>query len=378
VRASQASQIYPDLLSDEADAATASLVRDLGDLYRGASAPAALRHSLHVALAESTHSPVNLDRANGRRSRFGIRASALMVAAAAVLVIGVVGYAVAPAIQHLLATERGVPTLPMQEIAQSETANGVTVKVDRAYADVNRIIVAYTIQVPAGFNNSTSGIDGKITLNDAQGASFPVIQGQGITGDAPHTSAGLVSFDAESLPPGTAHLDLRLNFPDVRAKSQQQGASDLTAGAFAFTFALPVGSGQIVTASKTEVANQVPVTLDRIVVTQSETRVYMRFPAGAGIGASDWYADVHVFGAGWDSRQLPAGFSGEMTLGSMFTNSSGEHVTTFSGDYRSRHGEWSVTVDALSAVDTKAPSTESGLPKQARVAGPWTYKVSLP
>lgn len=378
MRTSQISDVYPDLLSDEADAVTTSLIRDLGDLYRGSSAPAGLRHSLDAALAESRHSPVHLVSAHARRSRFGIRASALMVAAAAALVIGVAGYAVAPAIQQLLATERGVTTLPMQDIAQSQTSNGVTVKLDRAYADVNRIIVAYTIQVPVGFDNSTSGIDGKITLNDAQGSTFPVIEGQGVNGDTPRTIAGLVSFDAESLAPETSRLDLRLKFPDVRAKALQQGASGLTAGAFAFNFTLPVGPGRTVTVNKSAIANGVSVTLYRMVVTQSETRMYMTFPASAGIGASDWHADVHVSGAGWDSRHLPAGFSGEMTLGSMFTNSSGEHITTFSGDYRSRHGEWTITVDALSAVDTKAPSNGSGQPKQARVAGPWTFTVSLP
>lgn len=164
----------------------------------------------------------------------------------------------------------------------------------------------------------------------------------------------------------------------VRAKALQQGASDLTAGALVFNFILPVGPGRTVIVNKSAIANGVSVTLDRMVVTQSETRMYMTFPASAGIGASDWYADVHVSGAGWDSRHLPAGFSGEMTLGSMFTNRSGEHITTFSGDYRSRHGEWTITVDALSAVDTKAPSNGSGQPKQARVEGPWTFTVSLP
>jgi len=375
VRANQAADA---LLSEEADAVTTRLIRDLGDLYRSSSAPVGLRHSLDTALAEIAHSGIHSVSPHARRSRFGIKASALMVVTAAALVVGVVGYAVAPAIQQLLATERGVATLPMQAIAQSQTSNGVTVRLDRAYADANRIIVAYTIQVPAGFNNSTSGIDGKIALTDGQGAAFPIIEGQGVNGDTPHSSAGLMSFDAESLAAGTTHVDLRLNFPDVRAKSEQQGASDLVAGAFTFNFTLPVQAGRLVTVSKTVVANAVPVTVDRIVVTQSETRVYMRFPASAGIGASDWNADVHISGAGWDSRQLPAGFSGEITLGSMFMNSSGEHISTFSGDYRSRHGEWTVTVDSLFGVDTTTPSSGSDQPKQARVAGPWTFMVSVP
>jgi hypothetical protein len=60
-------------------------------------------------------------------------------------------------------------------------------------------------------------------------------------------------------------------------------------------------------------------------------------PSFGGIDASHWNADAHLSGAGWDSRQLPAGFSGEMTVGSMVVNSSGEHVTTSSGNHRGRH-----------------------------------------
>jgi hypothetical protein len=192
-------------------------------------------------------------------------------------------------------------------------------------------------------------------------------------------SSGLVTFDAESLAPGTADVTLRLTFPDVRAKAEKPAGSDLTAGAFAFTFSVPVAPGRVVTVSKTVVAKGVPVTLERVVITPSETRAYLRFPASAGIDDSGWIADAHVSGAAWDSRQiqLPNGFTGLMTTGGFFMNGSGEHVTTFSGDFRGHHGEWTFTVDSLSGVDsTSAP--QGGLPKQARIDGPWTFRFSLP
>ncbi len=373
----QALDAYPDVLGDEDDAAISKLVINLASIYRGPGTPIAVRKSLNAALLETVKKAPRSVAGRARRQRRGFRTGALIAAAALVLIAGVVGYAVAPLVDQLLATEQGVATLPMQNIGQAQSANGVTVKVERAYADVNRIIVAYTIQVPAGFANSTSGIDGKIGLTDDQGVAFPVIEGQGVDGNTAHVSAGLVTFDAESLGSDTASVSLRLTLPDVRAKAEKAAGSDLVAGAFAFQFTVPVMPGRVIAVSKTVVANGVPVTLERVVVTPSETRAYVRFAASAGIDASDWNADAHISGAGWDSRQLPAGFSGEMTVGSMFTNSSGEHVTTFSGDYRGRHGEWSLTVDALSGIDTKAPSSE-GLPKQARIAGPWIFKLSLP
>jgi hypothetical protein len=264
----------------------------------------------------------------------------------------------------------------MHTIGQTQTANGVTVTLERAYADVNRVIVVYKIQVPAGFAHSTSGIDHKIQLIDTQGSTLPLIDASGLADEASHLSTGLVTFDAESLAPGTADLTGRLTFLDVRAKAAKPGESDLTAGAFTFTFSVPVASGREVTVSRTVVAKGVPVTLERVVITPSETRAYLRFQASAGIPDGGWSTYAHMSGAGWDSRQLPA-FKGLITLGSSFMNGRGEHVQTFSGDFSGRHGEWTFTVDALFGSDTTVPNDQNGLPKQARIEGPWTFKFSL-
>jgi hypothetical protein len=67
-----------------------------------------------------------------------------------------------------------------------------------------------------------------------------------------------------------------------------------------------------------------------------------------------------------------------MTLGGTFVNGRGEHVQTFSGDFGGRHGEWILAIDAISGVDVAAPNDQNGLPKQARVEGPWTFKFWLP
>jgi hypothetical protein len=112
----------------------------------------------------------------------------------------------------------------MRTIGQSQTAHGVTVTLERGYADANRVLVAYTIQVPSGFANSTSGIDGKIGLADAQGLTLPLIDGQGLNGDTQHVSAGLVTFDAESLRSGIATVSLRLTFLNVRAAAKTLNA----------------------------------------------------------------------------------------------------------------------------------------------------------
>lgn len=307
------------------------------------------------------------------RNRF--RLGMPLVAVVATLVLGLVAYAVAPLISQLLAAEQGVAALPMQAIGQTQTIRGVTVRVDRAYADVNRILVAYTIEVPAGFANSTSGIDGMISLTDDQGAMFPLEDAYGV-GNTSQGSAGFASFDAESIAPGTKVVKLQLTLPDVRAKAKDRSIGDLTAGAFAFAFQLPVVQGRTVNVGRTVVAKGVPVTLERVVVTPSESRVYLRFPARPGI-SDDWMVNAYLSGAGWDSRQIPAGFRGEMTLGSTFVNSRGEHVTTFSGDFGGRRGQWVLTVNSLEGVQSVAAVPGSAL-KQVRIEGQWTFKFSLP
>lgn len=379
---SQTSNAYSDLLGAGSDSALERLVFDLAKIYGAGSAPVAVRKSLDSSLIAAVSVRGRLSSERAVRPRFHFKSAALIAAAAAVVIVAVVGYAVAPLVDQLLANERGAATLPMQNIGQAQTTNGVTVKLERAYADVNRILVAYTIQVPAGFAESSSGLDRKISLTDAQGLTFPVIDAQGLDGNSvggavpnlteqSHLIADLVTFDAESLAPGTTDLTLRLTLPDVRAKAENPSASELKAGSFGFTFNLPVAPGRVVTVNQTLVASGVPVTLERVVITPSETRAYLRFPASAGIIDSEWIADAHISGVGWDSRQLPAAFSGLMTLGDSFMNSRGEHVETFSGDFQSRHGEWTFTVDALSGVVPTATNT------QAQVDGPWTFRFSL-
>jgi hypothetical protein len=293
-----------------------------------------------------------------------------------VLIVGVVGYAVAPLVDQLLAGERGAATLHMHAIGQTQTTNGITVTLDRAYADVNRVIVVYKIQVPAGFVHSTSGIDHKIQLTDTQGSNLPLIDASGLADEASHLSTGLVTFDAEPLAPGTADLTGQLTFLDVRATANSPSGSDLTAGAFTFTFSVPVAAGREVTVNKTVVTKGLPVTLERVVITPSETRAYLLYPANEGIPAEHWSPFAHISGAGWDSRQLPA-VKGLMTLGVSFMNGRGEHVQTFSGDFTGRHGEWTLAIDAISGVDVTVPNDQNGLPKQARIEGPWTFKFSL-
>ncbi len=378
---SHAANAYPDLLENDADGSLTKVVIGLASIYQSAGAPPSLRKSIESAVLDAPRrrastAPPSVVR--GRRVRLGAGA---LAAAALILAVGIVGYAVAPVIDRLLTSQSGVSALPMHDIGLAQTTSGITVKVDRAYADANRVIVAYTVQVPQGFANSTSGVDGKASLTDASGHTLPFIDATGLAGSSPHVNAGLLTFDAESLPGGTATDTFLLSFPQV-STNPIMGGAPLVAGAFSFKFDLAVARGREITLAKTVVTHGVPVTLERVVITPSETRLYLVFPASSGIKPADWNANAHLSGSGWDSRQvqLPIDRTVLMTTGAYFINSHSEHVTTFSGDFRGRKGEWTVTVDSLWGVDTTAASagTHGSEPKQAREAGPWTFKFVLP
>ena len=378
---SHAADAYPDLLENDARGSLTKVVVDLASIYQSAGAPPSLRKSidsavLYAARRRTSTAPPSV--VSGRRFRLGAGA---LAAAALILAVGIVGYAVAPVIDRLLTSQSGVSALPMDDIGLAQTTSGITVKVDRAYADANRVIVAYTVQVPQGFANSTSGIDGKASLTDASGRTLPFIDATGLAGSSLHVNAGLLTFDAESLPGGTATDTFFLSFPQV-STNPVMGGAPLVAGAFSFKFDLAVAPGREITVPKTVVTKGVPVTLERVVITPSETRLYLVFPAGSGIKPADWNANAHLSGRAWDSRQvqLPIDRTILMTTGAYFINSRGEHVTTFSGDFRGHHGEWTVTVDSLWGVDSSAASAgaQGSVPKQVREAGPWTFKFLMP
>src|ERR1700674_176909 len=128
VNPNQALDAYPDVLGDEDDAAISKLVINLASIYRGPGTPIAVRESLNAALLETVKKAPRSVAGRTRRQRRGFRTGALIAAAALVLIVGVVGYAVAPLVDQLLATEQGVATLPMHNIGQAQSANGVTVK----------------------------------------------------------------------------------------------------------------------------------------------------------------------------------------------------------------------------------------------------------
>ena len=110
-------------------------------------------------------------------------------------------------------------------------------------------------------------------------------------------------------------------------------------------------------------AGGVALTLDRVVASPSETRIYLR--ASGSLEPTQPYLAAHITGNGYDSRTLvitsPAQLIG---LGATFRAPNGEEAVTFNNSFFGKHGRFTLTVESIG----------SG----ARIAGPWTFAFVVP
>jgi len=164
------------------------------------------------------------------------------------------------------------------------------------------------------------------------------------------------------------------------------GAQLATAGPWRFTFTVPVIPARVADVHQavtvtgqphllrqgTPVATGAPpaqpltITLERVIVTPSETRVILTLPASAGQSGSDWSPIVHLSGPGWDSRNGARGAAGGGPVGD------GVVMFTVHADNYDRPDDWQVTVDELVAFDSTP-----GVAQQLRVAGPWVFHLTV-
>ena len=134
-------------------------------------------------------------------------------------------------------------------------------------------------------------------------------------------------------------------------------------GPFTFDFSVPFIPGRVAEVNQTVEAAGVAVRLERVVVTPSETRAYLRFdpPGGAEMG---WTAIVTLKAPGDESGQ-----SGFYSV----KDDPPVHQYGFLAPLYDRYGEWTLTVTELVGTDlTQQPSED------IRLAGPWVFRFRVP
>lgn len=184
---------------------------------------------------------------------------------------------------------------------ETQTIGDVSVTLEYAYADANRLAIAYhgTASVPA--NTATSVGFTQVSLSDDQGREYDQILfgggGGGGGGDANSeyvtVSFGLVDNYATSMitdAPEALNLRLELMVGDMGSGMMPSGdgAGDVPTpevtvepftpvGPFIFEFTIPFNPGLVMDGPQTVTAADIPMTLNRVVVTPSLTRLELCF-----------------------------------------------------------------------------------------------------
>ncbi len=321
--------------------------------------------------------------------------TALIAVTLALLLVAQVSGATSLLLDRVLRRDAGTARVAEGQIGQqinlSQTIQGITVTVQRAYADANRIVVGYTITVPDSVAADYSGINGAMTLSDDTGRAYPIRGEQGQHDRGAHDLAQVVSFDAASLPQGIKSVRFSLTVTQVTAirlptasptappirPTEQRGGGVISLqpipadqllrvpGPWRFSLSLPVRPGRVAAVDQTVIANGIPVQLERIAVTPSETRAYLRFPANQGNTVQGWSPTVMLAVDGWNSSDASESVVSWLT-------SDGERVVSFDDALDTKHGEWTLTVEAL------GNGSHEGNGSSSRLVGPWVFRFTVP
>jgi hypothetical protein len=164
------------------------------------------------------------------------------------------------------------PRQSIQELAQidqftvnqAQTVNASTVRIQKILADANNIILVYTIDGSAALFFSPKGeaLQPIITLSGGQPLPFGGWNTQSDTMNDAHSIAILAWFDAASIGDKSQYMNLQIAIP-----------SGGTAEAH-FDIRVPFYAGKTIMLNKTVTSNGQLLTIDRVVITLSTTRIY--------------------------------------------------------------------------------------------------------
>jgi len=151
-------------------------------------------------------------------------------------------------------------------------------------------------------------------------------------------------------------------------------------GIFTFDFSVPFIPGRVAEVNQTVEAAGVAMCLERVVVTPSETRAYLRFDSPGG--EVEWWMPIAMLQAPGEDDKSYAGYVGSYGPAS--------YQYGFLAPLYERRGEWTLTVTEL--VGTDIGGLESRINRQAdsavvsvdiaefqtRLAGPWVFRFRVP
>lgn len=405
---------YFDLRGPCGDPAAARLVDDLERLHAASLPP---QHDQAIARLLRERARVSPSAAPRRRRsvRWRRPAAAGMIALAALIGGAVYASGNPPSL-----TDQAMVYAPGQQqvlrryghtINAAGHACGYTLRVTRAYADVNRVSVLYTLSGPTGRHFASEEAD-LATLQQAQGRNVPLKSlDAGISRDMIETTQGrYTAFNGVPMARDARTLRLRLTLltPEMAERVGPFGVGATTApcesygpvGTYTRGPAVPILGGipllrdlfpalsnmiytrsvtvhhplmatftvsvdrafRVVAPHQTVVAGGIGLVLDHVMITRSEARVYLRRTTPGHI-----LENVNVM-LSTDGRQ----YSGAPLFGDSWVRSAPAtrlYDFSFAGPSYAYRGEWTLTVQPIPA------NAFMTAPWRTLAGGPWTFHV---
>ncbi len=269
-------------------------------------------------------------------------------------------FRVEPGLRHIEQAGLG------QEVNLSQTVDGVTVTLQRVYADANRIIVGYTVSGPTAQKHGFP----ETILTDDRGNVFPHSTEAAQPEFPPYAEAAqdiyiktigcVSSFEADAVQGTPATLSLHLLIDLV--------SMETATGPFTFDFSVPFDAGRDVEVQQTVEAAGVAMRLERVVVTPSETRAILCFTPPDG-NSDRWRASVATLDTGdWQNHDGFAINTDRRIVGEEVCNRY-SFLDPLLDDQR---GLWTLMVDELYERNPAQPD------KLMRLSGPWVFRFRVP
>ncbi len=233
-----------------------------------------------LGIAGRLHKPRLAQPAVSSRRKYakpGVLAAALIVCVMVVFATSAYAFTI-PVLEGLL-KDLGIQQLQYSDFHQSKSIDGYTLSLDKVYADTNLVIVGYTVTGPTGQNPMGEFDMGRAKLTTEQGLNLPGFGGVE-TGPIAGINGSVLYFDASSIQSTPANLNLQLA---IHYGTRDQGS-------LIFDFSVPFHPGRIVNVNQSVTAGGKTLTLERIVITPAEARLYIQ-----GFNSQDSFPLMHFF-----------------------------------------------------------------------------------
>lgn len=319
----------------------------------------------------------------------------IAIALAAALAVVTVAYAVDALLQRIIGYDAGLQAVNDAKLGTplnlSQTVDDLTVNLQWVYADENRISIGYTVSGAGPLDSPAQDYyPMDMRLTDSDGNVYDSAGGMGYTGEG-GVAAQVSSFDTSKvdvLPETLAlHVELMVEIitRDTRATLNAQPTpepnstpvvqtytADTTPfagpfGPFAFDFSVSTVAARVVEIDQTVTDQNVPITLKRIIIAPSQTRIEVCFdPPVEKPGGWALIPFLSINGSDLLTENPPVAPGDELLEG---TNC---HSLIYNAAFGERTGDWQLRIQELVGFGETGADAQ-----QTRIAGAWVFNFTI-